>query len=125
MKKYLKIGLFGVLTWLIPFVASFFFFSREGKVLIDIFLFKTIMVVLGSVVGAFFLILYFKKIKKNYLKEGIVVGLIWFILNILLDLIVLIPMSGMNVGDYFAQIGLRYLIIPVMSIAVGYVAESR
>jgi uncharacterized membrane protein YpjA len=68
--------------------------------------------------------LYFRALEKDYLREGITVGLVWFTINILLDLVVLVPMSGMSIGDYFAQIGLRYLIIPTMGIAMGYVADS-
>lgn len=119
MNKILKILLFGFLTWLIPFVIGFLFYSKEGKLIIDIFLFKSIMIVVGSIAGATLLVFYFKKIKKNYLREGIFVGIIWFLINIFLDLIILIPMSKMALADYFAQIGLRYLIIPVMSIAIS------
>ncbi len=70
MNKSLKIALFGFLTWLIPFVVSFFFYSKEGQPLIDIFLFKSIMIVVGSLTGASLLVLYFRGLKKDYLKEG-------------------------------------------------------
>jgi hypothetical protein len=123
LNKKLKIVLFGIITWLVPFVVSFFFYSKDGQPLIDIFLFKSIMIVVGSITGATFLVLYFRELKKDYLKEGITVGLAWFAINILLDLVVLVPMSGMSIGDYLTQIGLRYLVIPTMSIAMGYVAD--
>ena len=119
MNKNIRNILYGILAWLIPFVASFFFYSKEGGLTIDIFLFKSIMIVVGSISAAFLLISYFKKINTGYLREGIIVGLTWFCINILLDLLVLIPMSGMSVADYFTQIGLRYLVMPVMSIMVG------
>lgn len=119
MSKHIRNILYGFLAWLIPFVTSIFFYTREGVLTIDVFLFKTIMIVVGSTSAAFLLISYFKKIVTSYLKEGIIVGLTWFGINILLDLLVLIPMSGMSVTDYFTQIGLRYLVIPVMSIMVG------
>ena len=119
MKKYLKNILYGFLAWLIPFVSSFFFYTKEGKLTIDVFFFKSIMIVVGSISAAFLLISYFKKINTNYFKEGIVVGLVWFGINILLDLLILIPMSGMSIADYFTQIGLRYLVIPAMCITVG------
>lgn len=119
MNKHIRNILYGFLAWLIPFVTSIFFYTREGVLTIDVFLFKTIMIVVGSTSAAFLLISYFKKIDTRYLKEGIIVGLTWFGINILLDLLVLIPMSGMSVADYFTQIGLRYLVMPVMSIMVG------
>ena len=119
MNKHIRNILYGFLVWLIPFVASFFFYSKEGGLTIDIFLFKSIMIVVGSISAAILLVSYFKKIGTAYLKEGITVGLTWFGINILLDLLVLIPMSGMSVADYFTQIGIRYLVMPVMSIMVG------
>lgn len=118
MNKTLKNILFGFIAWLIPFVASFPFYGKDG-LMIDIFLFKSIMIVVGSVTAAVLLVLYFKKITTGYLKEGIVVGIVWFVLNIALDLLILLPMSGMSVPAYFTQIGLGYLSIPAMAIAVG------
>jgi hypothetical protein len=34
-------------------------------------------------------------------------------------------MSGMSIADYFAQIGIRYLAIPAISIAVGTALENK
>ncbi|RZN43450.1 MAG: hypothetical protein EFT35_01280 [Methanophagales archaeon ANME-1-THS] len=121
----LKMVVFGFLTWFIPFGLAFLFYTPEGELAIDIFLFKTIMMLVGAVTGATLLVLYFKGIERNYLYKGVKVGLVWFALNISMDLVVLVPMSGMSIGSYFAEIGLRYLIIPTMSIAIGYVAEMK
>ncbi len=74
---------------------------------VDQFLFKSIMIIVGSIAAAILLASYFKKVNTAYLKEGIIVGLTWFGINILLDLLILIPMSGMSYSDYFIQIGGR------------------
>ncbi|MCQ6961633.1 hypothetical protein [Methanolobus chelungpuianus] len=123
--KYLKNVAYGFLSWLVPFVASLLFYTREGELTIDISLFKSIMIVVGSVTAAFLLISYFKGIGAGYLKEGITLGLTWLFINLLLDLVVLVSMFGMPVGDYFTQIGLRYLIIPVMTITVGVALQNK
>ena len=125
MNKHIRNILYGFSAWLIPFIASIFFHSKEGGLTIDVFLFKSIMIVIGSISAAFLLIFYFKNINTNYIKEGIIVGIVWFVINIILDLLVLIPMSGMSVGDYSIQIGLRYLVMPVMSIMVGKVLAEK
>lgn len=125
MNKYLKIVIFGFLAWLIPFVSALFFYTSEGEPTIDIFLFKSIMIIVGSITAAVLLVYYFKKIDADYMKEGILVGVIWYIINILLDLVILVPMSGMSIADYFAQIGLRYIMIPVMSITVGTALSNK
>lgn len=124
-KKHLKNILYGFLAWLIPFVSSFFFYTKQGGLSIDIFLFKSIMIVIGSISAAFLLVSYFKKIKANYLKEAITVGIVWFIINIALDLLILIPMSGMGIADYFTQIGIRYLVIPAMAVMIGKALEDK
>ncbi len=125
IKKYLKNIFYGFLVWLIPFVAAFFFYTREGTLTIDRYFFKTIMIAVGSVSAAFLLISYFKKINTGYLKEGILVGVIWLGISILLDLLVLVQMFGMSISDYFTQIGLGYLAIPAMSIAVGTALANK
>lgn len=124
-RKYLINVFYGFLAWLIPFVASFFFYSRDGKLNIDIFLFKSIMIIVGSTSAGFLLISYFKKINENYFKEGIILGVVWFILNILLDLLVLVPMSKMPVADYFTHIGFGYIVIFVMCITVGTALANK
>jgi uncharacterized membrane protein YpjA len=124
MKSLPKALLYGFFTWLVPFVAGMFFYSKDGSLLIDIFLFKSIMVVIGALTGAAFLVLYFKKVKRNFLREGVSIGLIWLAINWILDLVVLLPLAKMSIAAYFAQIGLRYLAIPVFSIAIGMVLEE-
>jgi hypothetical protein len=69
--------------------------------------------------------MYFKDIKKDYLVEGIFVGVSWLIINLVLDILILIPMSGMTYLTYFSQIGLRYLIIPTISISMGLLLKLK
>ncbi|MDH4091008.1 MAG: hypothetical protein OEV74_03470 [Cyclobacteriaceae bacterium] len=125
MNKYAKNALYGFLSWLIPFMSAFLFYTSEGVLSIDVFLFKSIMIVVGSVSAAFLLVSYFKKISTDYLKEGVTIGLTWLVMNLLLDLVVLIPMSGMSIPDYFTQIGIRYIVIPVMCITVGIALKNK
>ena len=125
MNKTLRNILYGFLAWLIPFVSAFFFYSKDGGLAIDIFLFKTIMIVVGAIVDAFLLVSYFKRIQANHLMEGIIVGFTWFIINIVLDILILVPMSEMVLANYFAEIGLRYLVMPVMSIMVGAALDNK
>lgn len=39
--------------------------------MVDIFLIKTIMIVVSSAIGGFLLVKYFQTVEKNYLKESI------------------------------------------------------
>ena len=114
----------GFLTWLIPFIVSFLFFTPNGTPLIDITFFKSIMTVLGCLVGVLLLIQSFTKIKTNYLKESIRIGLIWFLMNIVLDLIFLLPLGKLTIMDYIIQIGIRDINIPIISIGMGYLTKN-
>ena len=125
MKAYARIIFFGLITWLIPFATAFFFYNPKGELRVDIFLFKSIMIIVGSISAAILLVAYFKRVTENYRNEGIRIGIFWFVLNILLDMVLLLPMSGMSLPDYFAQIGLRYIVIPVMTIMVGAALASK
>jgi hypothetical protein len=124
MKKFFKISLLGILSWLIPFIFSLLFYSKDGHLVIDIFLFKSLMIVVGGVCGASLLVYYFKMIKSRYISEGIIIGLIWLVINFALDLVTIVPMSKMPIMDYCSQIGLRYLLIPIMSVSMGYIATN-
>ena len=113
----------GFLTWLIPFIVSFLFFAPDGSPLIDITFFKSIMLILGCLVGVLCLIQSFKRVNESYLEEGVKIGLIWLLMNIILDLIFLLPLGKLTITDYFTQIGIRYINIPIISIGMGYLIK--
>ncbi|WP_243668479.1 hypothetical protein [Methanoculleus chikugoensis] len=49
----------------------------------------------------------------------------WLLINWALDAVILLPLSGgMDAGTYMAQIGLRYLSIPIIAVGIGYAAEQ-
>lgn len=122
---YIRAVIYGFLTWLIPFLSSFVFYNKDGGLSIEIMFFKSIMIVIGSISATFLLVSHFKRIDNDYLKQAIIVGFIWLAINIGLDLLVLLPMSDMSLADYFMQIGLRYLIIPVMAIMIGKILSLK
>ena len=111
------------LTWLVPFVCAVPFYGPAGLV-IDQQLFKSIMIVIGSITAAILIIWCFRPVEKNFTHEAIVTGFVWLIANWVLDLIVLVGLLGMALPDYAGQIGLRYLVIPAMVIAAGVVADE-
>lgn len=125
MKNTLRLLLLGLLTWIVPFVTAFFFMDKTGKVAVDIYFFKTIMIIVGAITGAFAINLYFKKIESSFLRKGVIAGFVWLAVNIVLDILVLLPVSEMTYGDYFQQIGLRYLTILITCSLVGYVLSAK
>jgi len=126
MKNYIIKGIvFGVISWLVPFVLSFGFYKPGGELAIDYDLFKSIMVVVSSATGIVLLALYAKHFEVDTMTRSVLTGCLWFAINIFLDVIILIPMSSMSYQSYFYSIGIRYLTIPIFSIGVGYILKKR
>ena len=87
MNKYLKIVLFGFLLWLIPFIAGFPFVDASGNFLIHETFFKSIMIVVGGLVGVTLAVIYFREIGKDHVREGVTIGVVWLMINLGLDLV--------------------------------------
>ena len=125
MKNIIRLTLHGIMIWLIPFISAFFFFDQTGQIAVDMYLFKTVMILIGGLTGAFAIVIYFRKVQSGFVNQGIIIGIVWFVVNFILDLAILLPISGMNYSDYLVQIGLRYLMIPIMSIMAGVLLEKK
>ncbi len=126
MNKYLKICLFGFLVWLIPFLVSFLIFPwRESDAYRP--LFESIMPVVVAISVVFLSVLYFKKLEKDYLNESIIVGIVWLAISIIIDLVMFLPESQMQMSfvNYMMDIGLTYLIIPIIVVGIGYLIEKK
>lgn len=65
------------------------------------------------------LIKYSQTNALNTAKEGLFIGLIWMVLNLILDSFIFIwgPLAR-PLGDYIKDIGLMYLLIPIITTAV-------
>jgi hypothetical protein len=117
-----RVTVFGLLSWAIPFVSAFPFFSGPGQLRIPQPLFKSLMVVIGGGVGVLLLVWVFRHVRPT-LTSGFAIGVYWLAINWALDLLILLPMSGMGAVAYFYDIGLRYLLIPIVATAMGAVAQ--
>lgn len=124
MNKYLKIVIFGFLVWLIPFLVSFVIFPLKATMMP---LFESIMPLVLTMVVIVLTYYYIKYLVANFIKEGFIIGMAWFIINIAIDLFMFLPASPMQMSftDYMMDIGLTYVIIPVITIGMGYMANSK
>ena len=123
MKSLKKALLFGFFIWLIPFVVSVIIFPLRTSAPP---LFESIMPVVITISVVLFSILYFKKVEADFLKEGIVLGVRWLAISLFIDLLLFMwgPMK-MTLADYMMDIGLTYLIIPAITIGIGYIMGKR
>lgn len=117
----LRTTVLGVLSWALPFVSSFAFVDRTGQFLIPVALFKSIMVVVFGGLGTLLLVLAFRRLEPGW-RSGLLLGVYWFAINLVLDFAALLPLTGMSVVGWFFDIGLRYLLIPIIATAMGAVA---
>ena len=117
MKSLKKAVLFGFLVWLVPFVVAVIIFPINQS---DRILFESIMPVVLTISAVIFSNAYLKKVNADYLKEGILLGLMWFAISILIDLSLFMygPMK-MTFIDYVKDIGLTYIIIPTVTIGLA------
>lgn len=124
MKKYMKLIGFGLLIWLIPFIVSFLIKNVRDN---NRILFESIMPVIVVFAVVVFSILYFKKIEKNWIQEGIIAGIIWFIISVLIDLLMFLPESPWHMSfiDYMIDIGLTYLIIIITPVGYGVLLNKK
>lgn len=126
MNKYLKIVLFGFLLWLSPFITGFLFVDASGNFLIPETFFKSIMIVVGVLVGVALAVTYFKDVRADFVREGAVAGVTWLVINLCLDLVfVSVGFFPMTITQYFTDIGLRYLSMPIYTIGMGYVLQQK
>lgn len=116
-----KIG-YGFIVWVVPYVTAI---PLMGLMISDPTFFKTIMIVEGTIVGMICAVAYFNGVKKNYLQDSLVLGLVWLIVNWLLDFVLLIPFSKMPLDRYFLEIGLRYIGMLAPTVAIGYLLEKK
>ncbi|OGD54298.1 hypothetical protein A3K80_08115 [Candidatus Bathyarchaeota archaeon RBG_13_38_9] len=118
-----KILLFGVLIWLIPFVVSFFIFPLRSS---SRPLFESIMPVILTLAVAFFTVRYLSKISRDFVKEGILIGIVWLVTSLVIDLILFIPESPMQMtlSDYMVDIAITYLIILIIPVCSGYLMKK-
>lgn len=124
MNKYLKIALYGFLTWLVPFAISFLVFPLRAS---NRAFFETIMAVVVAAVATIFAALYLRRVNAGWLRASIVIGVAWFLINLILDLFLFLPPSPMQMAlpEYMMDIGLTYLIFPIVSIGQGYLLERK
>lgn len=112
---------YGLLTWVIPFVCSIPLVSSEGIPKMDPVIFKTLMTVVSVSFGSWALqrVLIHPAQGAQYSALGL--GLYWMGINLLLDLGVLVAILDMPLQTWLSTVALAYVSIPVMAWAMGRV----
>lgn len=112
----------GVLLWLIPFLAAFPIFPMKDN---NPFLFHSILGIVAVTTCIILILHYFKKTGENSVKEGFYLGSIWLAINLALDLPIFLLIFQMPIGSYFSEIGLGYILYPVLTTGFSLATKSK
>lgn len=122
MARSLKLALcLGFLLWLIPFIISAIVFPLKSY---DVQLFDSAMTLVTVLFVILLALFYFLKTGSG-LAEGIMIGVIWLAISIIIDLFMFSrgPMA-MPLDKYLMDIGLAYLVYPMVTTGMGYLADK-
>lgn len=114
MTSWSKALVLGVIVWLAPFVVAFLVFPFRDS---NRPLFESIMAVAVTATAVVFGLRYLRQVESSLLREGMLLGVIWLLMSILIDAPLMLlggPMK-MTLAEYMADIGLTYASIPVVT----------
>jgi hypothetical protein len=123
MKTVIREAAFAFLAWLVPLVASICLYpvKRSFSPLFDSLM--GVLLVLNTAVLAS---LYLRTVTGRFLAAGMWIGILWTLANWALDGLMFSngPMK-MSFTQYAMGIGLGYLMIPVVTVALGSAIGRR
>lgn len=109
---------YGVLVWVITFAVAVVIFPLREPARP---LFESIMPVALAAAVAGLAVRYFRSVRAGFVGEGLRLGLLWLAISLAIDAPLMLlggPMK-MTLGEYAADIGLTYLLIPIITAAIG------
>lgn len=117
MTSLRKAILLGLLVWLVPFVVALCIFSLKASWRT---LFESIMPVTLALTVTACALLYFRRLPAATIREGLLLGLIWWAISVAIDLpLMLGPPINMPLLEYAADIGLTYLMMPIITTGIA------
>jgi hypothetical protein len=124
MASLRKAVLYGMLVWLVPFAVAFLIFPLRQSARP---LFESIMpvAVAGAVVG--FAVSYFRLVTTTFVREGLRLGVLWLLISVAIDAPLMLfggPMQT-TLAQYVADIGVTYLLMPVITLGLGMTLAHR
>ena len=113
MKSIKSVLGFAVLVWLVPFIVAIVVFPFHDSWRA---LFESVMAVTVAAAAVIFGWLHLKKLPEVATSDGVLLGLIWWAVCVAIDLPLITagPME-MTLPEYFADIGLTYVSIPIIT----------
>jgi hypothetical protein len=117
MVSFRKALLFGLIVWAVPFAVAWTIYPIHESWRA---LFESIMPVVIAATVVLLALFYFRTVKRGCLREGALLGAIWFAMSFVIDLFMFSggPMR-MSFREYVGDVGLTYLMIPLITTGLG------
>ena len=122
MNKRVKIGLLGLMIWVITFIVGavgFLIFDTQADVLSEVLLIGAIKALFLGIGLALALFLVYRDKGQDYRRTAWEAGIAWYVIILLMDLIVLVGLLGLELELWFPSI-FTYFTVLVIPIVVGY-----
>lgn len=120
MNKNLKIIGYGFIVWLIPTLITL-----SVSYLNVLSFFDVISAIAIAVTVIIFSYLYFKDIHAHFTKEGVIIGLVWLVISIVLDIaLIFLGITQLTLTAYAINVAPLYIIIPAVTIGFGLYKEE-
>ena len=121
MKIWLKIVLFGIGVWAIPFGFGMLLFSIQAT---QSELFDTLMTISICTAAVLFGTVLARRPSGLSRKNAMEIGFAWVSICIIIDIPIFVFGLGMKPEKYIADIGLTYLILPIVLFGLAVVSRA-
>lgn len=114
----------GFACWLILFAVAVFASPFRQSIRP---LFESIMAVAVTATAVVLGLAYFRRLHRPTARVGVVLGLVWFGMCVLVDAPLMLLGGPMKLSfiEYMADIGLTYISIPVVTLGLALAAAKR
>jgi hypothetical protein len=115
MNKILKITGFGFIVWLIPTIITLLVSYLEFMSFFDVV--SALAIAITVIV---FTYLYFRDINVDLVKEGVIIGIVWLIMSLILDIVLIyLGITKLSLMEYAIYVAPLYVIVPAITIGFG------
>jgi membrane protease YdiL (CAAX protease family) len=121
-----KFLLVAFLCWLAPFVVSLPFFSPEGTLLINFWLFKALMVTVLFITAFIALRWFYRRAELPATRPlpYALIGVGILLINVVMDMLTILQFYPMTVSEYDNKIAAVYLLFIPLSLWVGRTSKG-
>jgi hypothetical protein len=128
MKRFLKfisVTFWGLLVWGIPFGIILAYTVFKWDKYLNPSAFTALSHIIFALIVCCFLAAYIKKVWKNWPIQGLMIGLFWALISIVLDMKFIIPDNNWTFQQYLILYGYRYALIPIIGLTMGIAAQKK